>query len=140
MATMLTRRPASHLLAAGSLALALTVAGCGGKDKPAVCGDVDSLQSSISALGDIKVEQGALTDLKNAFSKVQSDASQLKTDATSQFSTQINAVDSAATSVKTTLDAAIATPSAATIAAVAAAVPALVTALDNLQSAVKDTC
>jgi hypothetical protein len=140
MAVMLTRRPASYLFATGLLTLTLTVAGCGGKDKPAVCGDVDTLQSSISSLTDIKVEQGALDQLKTKLTQVQTDAEQLKSDASSQFGTEITAVETAASGVKTALDAAVATPSASTIAAVVATLPALKTALSNLQSAVESTC
>jgi len=137
---MVNRRPVPHLLAAGLIALSLTVAGCGGKDKPAVCGDVDALQSSVSALTDIKVDQGALDELKTKLAQVQTDAQQLKTDASSEFSSEISAVDSAASASKTALDAAVASPSTTTIATLVATLPALKTALSNLQSAVEGTC
>ena len=118
----------------------LAVSGCGGKDKPAVCTDVTNLESSISAVTKIKINQGALTELKTKLAQVQTDAMQLKTDAKAQFSTEVSAVDAAATTFKTALDAAVAAPSATTIAAVIASVPALTTALSNLQTAVKTTC
>ena len=137
---MVTRRPVPHLLVAGLLTLMLAVSGCGGKDKPAVCTDVTNLESSISAVTKIKINQGALTELKTKLAQVQTDAMQLKTDAKAQFSTEVSAVDAAATTFKTALDAAVAAPTATTIAAVIASVPALTTALSNLQTAVKTTC
>lgn len=137
---MVARRPAPHLLVAGLLTLMLAVSGCGGKDKPAVCGDVDALQSSISALTDIKVQQGALPELKTKLAQVQTDAASLKTDASSEYGTEIDAVDAAATAVKSSVDAAIATPNATTIAAAVATLGQLKTALTGLQSAVKSTC
>jgi hypothetical protein len=137
---MAIRRPAPHLLVAGLLTLMLAVSGCGGKDKPAVCTDVTDLESSVSAVTKIKVDQGALTELKTKLAQVQTDAAQLKTDAQSQYSTEISAVDAAATSVKTTVDAAIATPNATTIAAAVASLQQLKTALSGMQTAVKSTC
>ncbi|MFZ2016842.1 MAG: hypothetical protein WAV00_23755 [Nocardioides sp.] len=137
---MVTRRPVPHLLVAGLLTLLLAVSGCGGKNKPAVCTDVTNLESSISAVTKIKINQGALTELKTKVAQVQTDATQLKTDAKAQFGTEVSAVDAAATTFKTALDAAVAAPSATTIAAVIASVPALTTALTNLQTAVKSTC
>lgn len=118
----------------------LAVSGCGGKDKPAVCTDVTNLESSVSAVTKIKIDQGALPELKTKLAQVQTDAAQLKTDAQSQYATEISAVDAAATSVKTTVDAAIATPNATTLAAAVASLQQLKTALSGMQSAVKSTC
>jgi hypothetical protein len=127
-----------RLLASGLLVGALGLSGCG--STPAVCTDVDSLKSSVSALTDVKIQQGALTELQNKFAAVKKDFTQLKSDAKSQFGSEINAVTSAATAFKASLDAAIANPSATTLAAVSAAFQPLKTALTNLESAVKKTC
>jgi hypothetical protein len=137
---MVTRRPVPHLLLAGLLTLMLAVSGCGGKDKPAVCTDVTNLESSVSAVTKIKIDQGALEELKTKLAQVQTDVNQLTTDAKAEFSTEVSAVDTAAATFKTALDAAIAAPSTTTITALVAAVPALTTALSNLESAVKSTC
>jgi vancomycin resistance protein YoaR len=137
---MVTRRRIPHLLLAGLLTLMLAVSACGGKDKPAVCTDVTNLESSISAVTKIKIDQGALTELKTKLAQVQTDATQLKKDAQAEFGTEVDAVTAAASAFKTALDAAVAAPSTTTITAVIAAVPALTTALSNLQTAVKTTC
>jgi hypothetical protein len=137
---MVNQRTRAGLLVTGLLMTLVTVTGCGGKDKPAVCSDVDSLQSSISGLKDVKLQQGALTTLQNKLTQVQDDYNQLKSDAKSQFSSELSAVDSAATAFKTSLQAASADPSAATLAALAVPLQTLTSALSNLQSAVQDTC
>lgn len=140
MARMENRRSFPHLLAAGLLVMMLGVTACGGKDKPAVCSDVDTLKSSVSGLGDVKLEQGALSTLQTKLTQVQDDYNQLKSDAKSQFSSQLSAVDSAATALKSGLETASANASAVNIAALAPLVQALTSALSDLQSAVQDTC
>ena len=140
MSAMVIPRRTPHLLLAGLLTLVLAVSGCGGKDKPAVCTDVTNLESSISAVTKVNVNQGALDQLKTALAQVQTDAQQLKTDAKAQYGTQIDAVDAAVTSVKTTVDAAIASPSATSLAAAIASLQGLKSALSGMQTAVKSTC
>lgn len=140
MTCMEHRRPVPLGFAAGLLVVMLTVTACGGSDKPAVCSDVDALQSSISSLTDVKLEQGALTDLTTKLSQVQADATKVKSEAETQFSTEIDAVSSAAASVKSSVDAASANASAQTLAAVATSLSRLTTALTALQTAVQDTC
>lgn len=137
---MLIQRARAGLLVTGLLTTLLTVTACGGNDKPAVCSDVDALQSSVSALKDIKLEQGALSTMKTKLTTVQDDYTQLKTDAKSQFSSELSAVDSAATSLQSSLQTASADTSAANLAAVGTSLASLTTALSNLQSAVKSTC
>lgn len=140
MARMLDRPAPARLLAAGALLMAFLVAGCGGKDTSPVCSDVTSLKSSVSSLGDVKLEQGALSTLQTRLATVQQDFAQLKSSAKDQFSSEISAVDSAYSSFKTSLDAAVKQPSTATIAAAGATLQPLVTALKNLESAVQKTC
>lgn len=137
---MVNHRAPVHLLVTGLLITLLTLTGCGGKDKPAVCSDVDALKSSISGLTDVKLEQGALATLQSKLTQVQDDYAKLKSDAKTQFSSELSAVDSAAGSLKSGLQTASANPSAASIAALAPLVQALASALSNLQSAVESTC
>src|SRR5262245_35340123 len=110
MAGMVNQRLHAGLLVSGLLMTVLTVSGCGGKDKPAVCSDVDTLKSSVTALTDIKVDQGALDKLQSQLTQVQDDYAQLKSDAKSEFSSELSAVDSAAASAKSSVQAASADP------------------------------
>jgi hypothetical protein len=140
MTVMVNQRARAGLLVSGLLMTVLTVVGCGGKDEPAVCSDVDDLTSSISGLSDVKLEQGALSTLESKLTQVRDDYTQLKSDAKTQFSSELDGVDSAATSLKSGLETASADPSAVNIAALAPMVQALTSALSQLKSAVEDTC
>ena len=126
--------------AAATLLLGAALAGCS-KDTPAVCTSVDNLSTAVDNLKNVDVTaSGGVSDLQTAFTTVQNDVATVKTDAKSQFSSQIDAADSALTTLKTSIDAATANPSAATLAAVVAAAPTAETALQTLVSDVKSTC
>lgn len=129
------------------LVLALLLSGCSGNDTSSggssaspVCSDVDSLKASASALTDITVQKGALSELETKLTAVQDDLAQLKSDAKSEFSTQLDAVDSAAQAFKSSLEAAVANPTATTVTAVGPALQSFGTALTDLESAVDKTC
>ena len=110
------------LLTLVSLLLGASLVACGGKDKPAVCGSVDTLKSSITDLKNIDItSSGAVSSLQSQLTTVKSDFDQVKTDAKSQFSTQIDAVDGAYTTLVSTANTAKSSPSAANLAALAAA-------------------
>jgi hypothetical protein len=137
---MLIRRTVPHLLVVVVLASVLLVAGCGSKSTSPVCTDVSALKSSISSLTDVKLDSSTLSTLSGKISQVQSDLTRLKTDAQTQYATQISAVDAAASAVQTTVSAAAATPNATTLAAAVTALQGLKTALSSLRSAVSSTC
>jgi hypothetical protein len=129
-------------IASALLASAALVA-CGGEDAPSpppICSSVAALKSSVADLKNVELTQGALATLQKKLTKVQSDVSNLKDDAKSEYATEVDAVEQAAASVSTTLEAAIAAPSASTLAAVRTAVRSLGTSLTALQDAVKSTC
>ena len=127
-------------VAAATLLLTASIAACS-NDKPAVCTSVDSLKSSVDDLKNVDVtSSGAVGDLQTALSSVEDNLADVKSDAKSEFSTQIDAVDTAVASLKTSIDSATTDPSAANVAAVAAAAPTATTALQTLISDVQSTC
>ena len=71
---------------------------------------------------------------------MKSDFDQVKTDAKSQFSTQIDAVDGAYTTLVSTANTAKSSPSAANLAALAAAASTMLADLQTLVSDVQKTC
>ena len=135
---MTTRRAVGTVLAL--IAISGGLAGCGGNDKPAVCSDLDNLKSSLSALKDVKLEQGALTTLSSDLQKVQSDLDQLAKEAKSQYSNEVSAVKSAASALSSSLKTASSDPNATSLSAVATDVGNLGTAISNLGDAVSNTC
>jgi hypothetical protein len=124
-----------------SLLLGASLVACGGKDKPAVCGSVDTLKSSITDLKNIDItSSGAVSSLQSQLTTVKSDFDQVKTDAKSQFSPQVDAVDSAYTALVSTANTAKSNPSAANLAALATAATTMLTDLQTLVSDVQKTC
>jgi hypothetical protein len=118
----------------------LALAACSGEETPAVCSDADALKKSVSALTDVKVEQGALPDLQSKLTAVRDDLATLKNNAKSEFSSQLDAVDSASTTFTSALDAAVADPTVSTVSALGPPLQSLGTALTDLESAVEKTC
>ena len=121
----------SIVLAVVSLLLGASLVGCGGEDggsggdggsgsdKPAVCGSVDTLKTSVGKLKDIDVtSSGAVSDLESGLTGVQSDLNDVKADAKSEFSSQVAATEKSGGALKTSVDDAKANPSAATLTAV----------------------
>lgn len=129
-------------LTAVSLLLGASLVACGGgNDKPAVCDSVDTLKGSISDLKDIDItSSGAVSSLETGLATVKTDFDALKTDAKSEFSPQIQAVDSAYTVLQSSAEAAKSDPSAASIAAVAAAAATFASNVQTLVQDVQATC
>ena len=126
--------------AVGTLLLGAALAGCG-DDTPAVCNSVDNLQTSVDNIKDIDVTSSTgVEDLQSGLTTVESDLADVKTDAESEFSPQIDAVDTAFAKVKTSVDAAKADPTPKTLASVSSAVSAFNAALQTLTSDVQSTC
>lgn len=120
--------------------LVAAAAACGSDDKPAVCGDLDQLKSSVQSLRDVQVEKGALTKVKEDAAQIRQQLGTLEADAKSQFSTEITRLRSELTSLSASLDAATASPTAASLAALGVAARDTVGAGQALASAVGDTC
>ncbi len=125
-----------------SLLLGASLVGCGGgNDKPAVCDSVDTLKGSITDLTDIKLtSSGALSSLQTQLTTIKQDYEAVRTDAKSQFSTQLTAVDTAYSALTTSASTAKSSPSAASLATAAAAVASFVSSLQTLVSDVEQTC
>ncbi len=124
-----------------SLLLGASLVACGGNDKPAVCGSVDTLKSSITDLKKIDItSSGAVSSLQTQLTTVKKNFDTVKSDAKSQFSTQIDAVDGAYTTLVSSANTAKSSPSAANLATLAAAASAMLADLQTLVSDVQATC
>jgi hypothetical protein len=123
-----------------SLAVCASVVGCA-EDTPAVCGSVNDLKASVANVQKIDVTaSGAVADLKAGLSAIQSDLAQVKADATSQFGTQLDAVERSYDALKTSVTSAQSGASAATLAAAAAALSTFGTDVKTLVSDIQSTC
>ena len=121
--------------------LGASLVSCGGNNKPAVCGSVDTLKGSIGDLKDISLTSSrALSSLQTQLTTVKSDFDAVKKDAKSQFSTQVTAVDTSYSALKTSADTATSAPTATSIAAAAVALSAFASSVQTLVTDVQDTC
>ena len=139
-------RPTIAVTAATLILLGASLTGCA-KDEPAkaaepaVCASASDLETSIKDLQNIDLtSSGALADLQTGFTTVKSNLADVKSDAKSEFSSQIAAIDTAYEALKTSLDAATSNPSVAALTAAGAALAALGTDVKTLATDVKSTC
>jgi hypothetical protein len=111
-----------------------------GSDEPAVCSSVDSLTASVDDLKDVDVAADGLAALQSQLTTIKGDLADVKKDATSEFSAQIQAVDTSYSALMTSAEAAKSDTSPTNLAAVAAAVAAFGDDVTTLTEDVKSTC
>ena len=129
------------ILTLPTMLLAASLAACGGDDKPAVCGSVDDLKSSVQSVKDVDVTTSSgLSDLESALTTVKDDLASVKADATSEFSSQIDTVETSYSALTSTVDKAKTSPSATTLSATASALSTFNTDAQSLISDVESTC
>jgi hypothetical protein len=119
---------------------AVLLTACSGSDKPAFCGDVDTLNSAIAGLSDIKLEPGVLDNFKTQLETVQSDAQTAVDSARSDFPQETDAVESSLSSLETSVQDLPSQPSAAQLGAVALNVSATVNAVQDFVDKTSSTC
>lgn len=124
-------------LAVGVLLLA-GLAACG---TPAVCSDLDAVKDTTQQLKARHLTgSDTIGDVQHDLSRLNSEVRKLVSDASSQYSSQVNAVKSSLTALGSAAQAVVANLSSATLAQLDAAVHQLGTSVDNLSQAVSDTC
>lgn len=111
-----------------------------GTPTPAVCQHLDALRASMKKLQEVKIGENALAALSAELNTMQSELKQLPASASSQYSTEVKAVKTAAAALDSSIKAATTSPSPAAIAAVGDDVGALGAAMRTLSDAVGDTC
>jgi len=129
------------LIAVTTLLLTVSLAACGGEDEPAICNSSSDLRTSVKDVKKIEIGSGtALADLKSAVKEIQSNLAAVKADAESEYSDQVNAIESGYAVLKTSIQTAASSTSAATLATVGTAVSAFATDVEALINDVQKTC
>jgi len=124
-----------------TLLLTVSLAACGGEDQQAICNSSSDLRTSVKDVKKIDIGSGtALADLKSAIKKIPGDLSAVKADAKSEYSDQVNAIESGYAVLKTSIQTATSSTSAATLATVGTAVSAFATDVEALVNDVQETC
>jgi hypothetical protein len=101
---------------------------------------VDTLNSAIAGLSDIKLEPGVLDNFKTQLETVQSDAQTAVDSARSDFPQETDAVESSLSSLETSVQDLPSQPSAAQLGAVALNVSATVNAVQDFVDKTSSTC
>lgn len=123
------------------LALGLCVgASACSDDEPAVCADAETLRADLDDLGSIEIQPGSLADFSAALDEAADDVDQLVEDASSEFETEIDAVQSATKALTDSVETATQDPSAASVTQVSADFGVFTTAVEDLRTAVADSC
>lgn len=113
--------------------------GCG-SDKPAFCGDVNTLKDSISQLTSVKVEAGVLDTIRTDLETVQADAQTVVDSARTDFPSESSALEDSVSTAEKSIEDLPASPSAAEIAAVAFNVSAVANAVKDFEDATSSAC
>lgn len=120
------------------LALAAGLTACG--DSPAVCDDVDALRASVDNLQSANLGENGLDAITTELQTMRSELDQLSEDAQDEYAEQISQVRSRATELREGVETTAEAPSAAGLADVRGDLGALGTAVQELGSAVADSC
>jgi len=118
----------------------LALAGCADDDQPAVCDSLDAVRTSAEHVNDANVSENGLSQVRTSLDQLKLDLQQLGTDAKTQFEAQVTAAKAAADQLSASVSAAKADPTTTTLAVVRDAMTGLGTAVNNLGTAMADTC
>lgn len=129
------------LLALSTTAVLATgvLVGCS-SDKPAFCGDVTTLEDSISQLTSIKVEAGVLDNIRTNLETVQANAQTVVDSARTDFPSESSDLEDAVKTAEQSIQDLPSSPSAAEIAAVALNVSAVANAAKSFDEATSSAC
>lgn len=127
-------------IAGTALLLALSLAACS-EDKPAVCSSVGDLEASVNDVKKIDVtSSGGLAEVRTGLRTIKSDLAEVKTDAESEFSSQLDRVEASYATLTSSVEAARTGPSGATLTAVGSSLRTFGNDVQALISDVKATC
>lgn len=115
----------------------LTLSACGAQEDP-VCDELETLEGSIASLGDISLEEGALTELETTVAQIETDLQAVREAADEEFGTELGTFESTLREFADGVEGVVAAPSAASIAALAAEVGDTQQAWETLKAAAPD--
>ncbi len=128
------------IFAVALAAAALVAAGCGDDDKPAYCSDVSDLQQSVTDLGDVQLESGALPTLQTGLQTVRTNANAVVSSAKADFPSETSALQSSLSSLSTTIEKLPSSPTAEQLLPLAPEINSVVTAAQGFSDATSSAC
>ncbi|GAB1642188.1 hypothetical protein KRMM14A1259_26110 [Krasilnikovia sp. MM14-A1259] len=124
----------------GAVIVMLGAGACGTESSSAVCDSLAQVQQTADQIKNANVSENGLSQLKTDLQALQTSLQRLKTDAKTQFSTQLSTVQTAADQFKASIASAKTTPSAATFGNVRTATAGLAASLQQLGASMSGTC
>jgi len=124
---------------AATIVLIPAVVACS-DDPPAVCGSVDDLSSSVDSLSNIDFSSTTPSDVQSAMTNIKNNLDTVKSDAKSEFATEVEPVESAFTTLQSSFDKASKNPTGGSVAEASTALSDFSTALKTLTNDVESTC
>jgi hypothetical protein len=109
-------------------------------DKAAVCDSVAALKSAGADLKDMTVRSDGVGGIQDQVTKIQGAFADVKSDATDQFGTQVDTVETALKTLKDDVTAAKDNPNLSTLADVGTAVRSVADDVSTLVDDVENTC
>jgi hypothetical protein len=133
------------LAVVAALFLGAVTAGCSSSSSdsqgpPAVCSSVDALQTSVSDLRQVQVTANGLSALQDAVASVKTDLGQVKKDATSQYATQVDQLQTDFDAVQSAVGAAVDAPSPDTLGVVVSSIRTFADGVTGFAGDVRSTC
>jgi ABC-type transporter Mla subunit MlaD len=111
-----------------------------GTDPPAVCSSTDALQASMADLRDVQVVENGTAALEDAVASVRSDLQRVVDDASSQYATQVDDLQSSFDALQAAAGAARDAPSSDTLNTVTLSVRALADDVSTFADDVASMC
>jgi ABC-type transporter Mla subunit MlaD len=111
-----------------------------GTDPPAVCSSTDALQASMADLRDVQVVENGTAALEDAVASVRSDLQRVVDDASSQYATQVDDLQSSFDALQAAAGAARDAPSPDTLNTVTLSVRALADDVSTFADDVASMC
>lgn len=106
----------------------------------AVCASVAKLKDDVVALKDVNIRQNGTSAVSAQLTKIQQQLDVVRSDASGQFTPQINDLSNALTGLRSSLTAATNNLNTSTIGALASAASKVVSTGNSLVTAVSHTC
>jgi hypothetical protein len=114
----------------------LLLGACGSQDP--VCDELETLRGSVASIGDINIEQGALSEIQSAVSQIQTDLQAVRDAADEALGGELGTFESTLRELADGVQGAVEAPSAASVAAVVGEVGDTQQAWESLEDAAPD--
>jgi hypothetical protein len=128
-------------LAASVSAVASVLVGCGGGEAPSdFCKSVDALAAAVKQINQTSLSKNTVEAVETSMATLDKAVTNVSNTVESEFSSEVNAVESAATQLGDSVSAAVDSPDPANMSAARTSMSDLTAAVNDLDKAASDSC